>query len=343
MSDDGYDMKQLIGHVATGASLSVEQAKGAFDLMMTGEATPVQISAFLIALRVRGETVEEITGGALTMRDKMTRISGPANAMDVVGTGGDGTGPYNISTASALVVSGAGMPVAKHGNRAASSKSGAADVLSALGINLDADFALVEQALNEAGICFMFAQRHHSAMKHVGPTRVELGTRTVFNLLGPISNPAGVKRYLVGVFDRAWVEPLARVLANLGTERAWVVHGHSGMDELSTTGTSYVAELNGGEVRSFELTPADAGLETAALSDLLGGDGEYNAGAIRALLDGEAGPFRDIVLYNAGAALTVADVAADLNDGVALAARSIDSGAARDKLDALVRITNQEA
>ncbi len=341
MSD--YDMKQLIGHVATGATLGVEQAKGAFDLMMAGEATPVQISAFLMALRVRGETVEEITGGALTMRDKMTRISGPANAMDVVGTGGDGTGTYNISTASALVVAGAGVPVAKHGNKAASSKSGAADVLSALGIKLDADFSLVERSLNEAGICFMFAQRHHSAMKHVGPTRVELGTRTVFNLLGPISNPAGVRRYLVGVFDRAWIEPLARVLANLGTERAWVVHGADGMDELSTTGTSYVAELADGDVRTFEVNPGDAGLETAALEDLLGGDGEYNAAAIRALLDGEPSAFRDIVLYNAGAALTVAGEVSGIREGAAAAALSIDSGAAREKLNALVRITNEEA
>jgi anthranilate phosphoribosyltransferase len=336
-------MKQLINHVATGASLSIEQAKDAFDLMMTGEATPVQISAFLMALRVRGETVEEITGGALTMRDKMTRISGPANAMDVVGTGGDDTGTYNISTASALVVAGAGVPVAKHGNKAASSKSGAADVLSALGIKLDAEFSLVERSLNEAGICFMFAQRHHSAMKHVGPTRVELGTRTVFNLLGPISNPAGVRRYLVGVFDHAWIEPLARVLANLGTERAWVVHGADGMDELSTTGTSYVAELVDGEVRTFEVNPGDAGLETAALEDLLGGDGEYNAAAIRALLDGEQGAFRDIVLYNAGAALTVAGEVSGIRDGAAAAALAIDSGAAREKLDALVRISNEEA
>ncbi|MFP6742852.1 MAG: anthranilate phosphoribosyltransferase, partial [Alphaproteobacteria bacterium] len=269
--------------------------------------------------------------------------SGPANAIDVVGTGGDDTGTYNISTASALVVAGAGVPVAKHGNKAASSKSGAADVLSALGIKLDAEFSLVERSLNEAGICFMFAQRHHSAMKHVGPTRVELGTRTVFNLLGPISNPAGVRRYLVGVFDHAWIEPLARVLANLGTERAWVVHGADGMDELSTTGTSYVAELVDGEVRTFEVNPGDAGLETAALEDLLGGDGEYNAAAIRALLDGEQGAFRDIVLYNAGAALTVAGEVSGIRDGAAAAALAIDSGAAREKLDALVRISNEEA
>lgn len=337
------DMKQLINHVATGASLSIEQAKDAFDLMMTGDATPVQISAFLMALRVRGETVEEITGGALTMRDKMTRISGPANAMDVVGTGGDGIGTYNISTASALVVAGAGVPVAKHGNKAASSKSGAADVLSALGIKLEADFSLVERSLYEVGICFMFAQRHHSAMKHVGPTRAELGTRTVFNLLGPISNPASVRRYLVGVFDRAWIEPMAQVLANLGTERAWVVHGADGMDELSTTGTSYVAELADGEVSTFEVTPGEAGLETASLEDLMGGDGEYNAAAIRALLDGEQGAFRDIVLYNAGAALTVAGEVSGIREGAAAAALSIDSGAAREKLDALVCITNEEA
>ena len=343
MSDHSWDMKQLIGHVAGGQTLSVEQAKGAFDLMMSGEATPAQIAAFLIALRVRGETVDEITGGALTMRDKMTRIKGPANAMDVVGTGGDGHGTYNISTAAALVVAGAGVPVAKHGNKAMSSKAGAADVLAALGVNLEADMAVVERALNEAGICFMFAQRHHSAMKHVGPTRVELGTRTVFNLLGPISNPAGVKRLLVGVFDRAWIEPLARVLGNLGAERAWVVHGADGMDELSTTGPSYVAELDGGAVSTFEVTPEEAGLARVGLDDLKGGDAETNAAAMRALLDGDQGPFRDIVVLNAGAALTVAGKADDIAAGAAQAATSIDGGAAREKLEALVRITNQGA
>ena len=343
MSDDAYDMKQLIGHVAGGQTLSVEQARGAFDLMMSGEATPAQIAAFLIALRVRGETVDEITGGALTMRDKMTRIKGPANAMDVVGTGGDGHGTYNISTAAALVVAGAGVPVAKHGNKAMSSKSGAADVLAALGVNLEADIAVVERALNEAGICFMFAQRHHSAMKHVGPTRVELGTRTVFNLLGPISNPAGVKRLLVGVFDRAWIEPLAEVLGNLGAERAWVVHGADGMDELSTTGPSHVAEFDGGAVRTFEITPEEAGLARVGLDDLKGGDAAFNAAAIRALLDGDHGPFRDIVIYNAGAALTIAGEVSGIKEGVAVAALSIDGGAAREKLEALVRITNDGA
>ena len=343
MSGGSDDMKQLIGRVAGGQTLSVEQATGAFDLMMSGEATSAQIAAFLIALRVRGETVDEITGGALTMRDKMTRITGPANAMDVVGTGGDGHGTYNISTAAALVVAGAGVPVAKHGNKAMSSKSGAADVLAALGVNLEADIAVVERALNEAGICFMFAQRHHSAMKHVGPTRVELGTRTVFNLLGPISNPAGVKRLLVGVFDRAWVEPLAQVLGNLGAERAWVVHGADGMDELSTTGPSFVAELDNGAVRTFEVTPEEAGLAPASLDDLKGGDAETNASAMRALLDGDHGPYRDIVIYNAGAALAVSGEVSGLKEGVAAAVLAIDGGKAREKLEALVRITNQGA
>ena len=343
MSGGSDDMKQLIGRVARGQTLSVEQATGAFDLMMSGEATSTQIAAFLIALRVRGETVDEITGGALTMRDKMTRITGPANAMDVVGTGGDGHGTYNISTAAALVVAGAGVPVAKHGNKAMSSKSGAADVLAALGVNLEADIAVVERALNEAGICFMFAQRHHSAMKHVGPTRVELGTRTVFNLLGPISNPAGVKRLLVGVFDRAWVEPLAQVLGNLGAERAWVVHGADGMDELSTTGPSFVAELDNGAVRTFEVTPEEAGLAPASLDDLKGGDAETNASAMRALLDGDHGPYRDIVIYNAGAALVVSGEVSGLKEGVAAAVLAIDGGKAREKLEALVRITNQGA
>ena len=343
MSEDTYDMKRLIGLVARGERLTVAQSRAAFDIMMSGDATPAQIGGFLMGLRVRGETVDEITGGVMTMRAKMTTINGPDGAMDVVGTGGDGHGTYNVSTAAALVVAGCGVPVAKHGNKAASSKSGAADVLAALGVKLDADMALVERALNEAGLCFMFAQRHHSAMRHVGPSRVELGTRTLFNLLGPISNPAGVKRLLVGVFDRAWIEPIARVLGNLGAERAWVVHGADGMDELSTTGPSYVAALADGAVRQFEVTPGEAGLPTATLDGLKGGDAEVNAAAVRALLDGAAGPFRDIVLYNAGAALVVAGKAADLAAGADLAARSIDGGAARGKLADLVRITNTGA
>ena len=336
-----HDMKELIGLVAGGARLTVEQSRAAFDIMMSGDATQAQIGGFLMGLRVRGETVDEITGGVATMRAKMTAIEAPEGAMDVVGTGGDGHGTYNVSTAAAMVVAGCGVPVAKHGNKAVSSKSGAADVLAALGVNLDADMALVQKALNVGGLCFMLAPRHHGAMKNVGGPRVELGTRTIFNLLGPLSNPAGVKRLLVGVFDRAWVEPIAQVLVALGTERAWVVHGADGMDELSTTGVSFVTELKDGALRNFEVTPGSVGLATASLDDLKGGDGETNAAAIRALLDGATGPFRDIVLYNAGAALVVSGKAEDHAAGVAMAAAAIDDGAARAKLESLVRITNQ--
>ena len=337
------DMKQLIGLVAGGATLTVDQSSAAFDIMMSGEATQAQIGGFLMALRVRGETVDELTGGVTAMRAHMTRIDAPEGAMDVVGTGGDGHNTFNVSTAAAMVVAGCGVPVAKHGNKAASSKSGAADVLAALGVKLDADMALVQKALDDGGFCFMLAQRHHGAMKNVGGPRVELGTRTIFNLLGPLSNPAGVKLMLVGVFDRAWVEPIARVLGNLGTERAWVVHGADGMDELSTTGVSYVTELMDGNLRNFEVTPESVGIATATLDDLRGGDAESNADAIRALLDGAPGPFRDIVLYNAGAALVVAGKAEDHAAGVTLAAAAIDDGAARAKLDSLVRISNEES
>ena len=338
-----HDMKELLGLIASGATLSVDQSSAAFDIMMSGDATQAQIGGFLMGLRVRGETVDEITGGVTTMRAKMTTIDAPEGAMDVVGTGGDGHNTYNISTAAAMVVAGCGVPVAKHGNKAASSKSGAADVLAALGVKLDAHMTLVQRALTEDGLCFMLAQRHHGAMKNVGGPRVELGTRSIFNLLGPLSNPAGVKRMLVGVPDRAWLEPFAQVLAKLGTVRAWIVHGADGMDELSTTGASYVTELMDGAIRDFEVTPDSVGLGTVSLDDLKGGDAEANAAAIRALLDGAPGPFRDIVIYNAGAALVVAGKADDHGAGVALAAASIDGGAARSKLDNLVRITNEAA
>ena len=334
------DMKQIIGLVAAGERLNVDQARAAFEIMMSGAATPAQIGGFLIGLRVRGETVDEITGGAMTLRAQAVAIAAPEGAIDIVGTGGDARGTHNISTATALVVAGAGVPVAKHGNRAVSSKSGAADVLSELGVALDADMALVQRALSEAGLCFMLAPRHHGAMRNVGGPRVELATRTIFNLLGPLANPAGVGRYLLGVYDRAWVAPMAEVLGRLGATRAWVVHGADGMDELSTTGPSHVAELIDGAVRTFDVSPAEAGLGQCAPADLVGGTPAENAAAIRALLDGAPGPLRDVVLLNAAAALIVAGVAADLPAGVALAARAIDQGAAKAKLDSLVAITN---
>jgi anthranilate phosphoribosyltransferase len=342
MTGDKVDLKDLLAIVATGRTLGSEQAERAFDIMMSGNATPSQIGGFLMALRVRGETVEEITGAARTMRAKMLTIQAPEGAIDTCGTGGDGTGTYNISTASQFVVAACGVPVAKHGNRALSSKSGAADVLAALGVNIEADMSLVQRALEEVGTCFLMAPRHHSAMRHVGPVRVELGTRTIFNLLGPLSNPAKVKRQLLGVFSRDWVEPLAQVLNGLGHERAWVVHGADGMDELSTTGASFVAELKDGRVATFEVTPEDAGLPRARIEDLKGGDAERNRHVLRAMLDGEQGPFRDVVLYSSAAALLVAGKVSDLKSGVAMAAEAVDSGAALRTLQRLVAITNEQ-
>ncbi|MBM3487403.1 MAG: anthranilate phosphoribosyltransferase [Alphaproteobacteria bacterium] len=340
MSGDMNDLKALIGRIASGARLTQAEAEGAFDIIMSGNATPAQIGGFLMALRVRGETVDEITGAARVMRAKALKIAAPAAAIDVVGTGGDASGSLNISTGAAIVVAGAGVPVAKHGNRALSSQSGAADVLKALGVNLDADFALVERAIAEAGIGFMMAPRHHNATRHVAGPRVELGTRTIFNILGPLSNPASVRRLLVGVYARDWVEPLARVLGNLGAERAWVVHGSDGLDELTTTGASYVASLDRGRIETFEVHPRDAGLPTATPADLMGGDAAYNAAAMTALLAGAPGPYRDVVVYTAAAALVVAGAAADLRDGVARAAASIDDGRARAALERLVAISN---
>lgn len=335
----GVDFKWLLGRLAAGERLSEAESADAFDVMMSGNATPSQMGAFLMALRLRGETVEEITGAARTMRAKASPIAAPAGAIDTVGTGGDGAGTFNISTAAAIVVAGAGVPVAKHGNRNFSSKSGAADILQALGVNIDAGVGPVQRAMAEANIGFLMAPKYHSAMRHVGPTRVELGTRTIFNLLGPISNPAGAKRQLVGVFAAAWVRPIAEVLGKLGSERAWVVHG-DGLDELTTTGTSIVAELNHDKVESFELTPEMAGLKRAKLEELHGGDPAENASLLRALLDGAEGPLRDIVLLNAAAALIVAGKAKDLKDGVAMGAYSIGSGGAKRSLELLVAITN---
>ena len=335
------DMKALLAAVATGKPLSEAQAEQAFEIMMSGNATPAQIGALLMALRLRGETVEEITGAVRAMRAKMVRIEAPAGAIDTCGTGGDGAGTLNISTGASLVVAGCGVPVAKHGNRAMSSKTGAADVLAALGVNLDADMRLVERALREAGMCFMLAPRHHGAMRHVGPVRVELGLRTIFNLMGPLSNPAGARRQLVGVFARQWLAPLAAVLGRLGAERAWVVHGSDGLDEITTTGSSYVAELEAGRVREFEITPEDAGLPRSNPEDLKGADAGANARALTALLDGAKGPYRDIVLLNGAAALVVAGKAADLKAGVALAAAAIDTGRAKSVLAKLVAITNE--
>ena len=334
-------LRDIIGKVATGATLSVEQMQTALEIMMSGVATPAQMGAFLMALRVRGETVEEITGAALLMRAKMTKVEAPPDAVDIVGTGGDGHGTFNVSTCAALVAAGAGVPVAKHGNRSVSSLAGASDVLAALGVKLDVVPETIAREIREAGVGFMWAPMHHSALKHWAPIRGELGIRTVFNLLGPICNPAGVKRQVVGVFSWQWVEPVAHVLKNLGAEHVWVVHGHDGLDELTTTGATDVAELKDGKVTVFEITPADAGLAPAKLSDLRGGDAKVNAAAIREVLAGKTGPCRDIVLLTAGAAMVVGGKAANLTDGVALAAHSIESGLAAKALAALVAVSNQ--
>ena len=327
--------------IAASQGLSREDAGLAFDIMMSGEATNAQIGAFLMGLRVRGETVDEIVAGAGALRAKMTTINAPADAMDIVGTGGDSAGTLNVSTATALVVAAAGQTVAKHGNRAASSKCGSADVLMALGVNLDCDLALIEVAFREARIGFMMAPRHHAAMRHVAQVRRELGVRTIFNLLGPLANPAQVKRLLIGVFGRQWLAPLAEVMRELGAERVWVVYGRDGLDELTTTGPSFVTELNHGQIRSFEITPEAAGLPLAKPRDLLGADAKNNAKAIIALVDGQPGAYRDIVLLNAAAALVVAERADDLKDGVRIAAEAIDSGEARITLDKLIEITNR--
>lgn len=334
------DIKGALGKIALGQNLTGEEMRSVMSVIMNGEATPSQIGAFLIGMRVKGESVGEIAAAVSIMREMMVPVDAPEDAMDIVGTGGDGAETLNISTASALVVAAAGVPVAKHGNRALSSKSGASDVLQALGINLELTPEQISRCISEAGIGFMFAPMHHPAMKHVGPTRVELGTRTMFNLLGPQSNPAGVRRYMLGVFSKEWVEPVAAaLLANRATS-AWVVHGHDGLDELSTSGPSFVASIKGGNLTSFEVTPEDAGLPRATLADIKGGDPAYNAEALRQLLAGEKSAYRDIVLLNAGAALVVAGRADNLKLGAELAAQEIDSGRAKATLDKLVTVSN---
>jgi anthranilate phosphoribosyltransferase len=332
-------LRNLIQKVSSGATLDRAEIQSALEIMTAGHATPAQMGAFLMALRVRGETVDEIAGAASFMRSKMTRVNAPPGTVDIVGTGGDHHGTYNVSTCASLVAAGAGLPVAKHGNRSVSAISGASDVLAARGVKLDVGPAVIERCIAEAGVGFMWAPMHHPAMKHWAAIRGELGIRTIFNLLGPISNPAGVKRQVVGVFSWQWVEPIAQVLQALGAEHVWVVHGHDGLDELTTTGATDVAELKDGKITVFEVTPADAGLAPAKLSDLRGGDAKTNSEAIRAVLAGAKNPFRDIVLLNAAAALIVGGKTTSLSEGAAIAARSIDSGAAARALDKLIAIT----
>ena len=334
------EFKSYIAKVATGAALSRDEAAGAFEQMMSGEATPSQMGALLMALRVRGETVDEITGAVSVMRAKMLRVNAPPDAIDVVGTGGDASGSFNISTCAALIVAGAGVPVAKHGNRALSSRSGAADVLTALGVNIDLTPEQIGLCIREAGIGFMFAPAHHPAMKNVGATRVELGTRTIFNLLGPLSNPAGVRRQMIGVFSKHWTEPLAHVLKNLGAECVWVVHGSDGLDEITTSGPTSVTALEAGAIRSFEISPENVALAKVKPESLRGGDAESNAKAVEDVLEGKKTPFRDVAILNAAAALVVAGKAKDLKAGVGIAAHAIDSGEAEGRLDRLIVVSN---
>ncbi|HEY5289013.1 MAG TPA: anthranilate phosphoribosyltransferase [Caulobacteraceae bacterium] len=332
--------KPLLSRLADGATLVGEDADAFFSACLRGEPTPAQIAAAVTAMRLRGETVGEITACARALRRAAMQLDHPHDVVDVCGTGGDGAHTLNISTAAAFVAAGGGLKVAKHGNRAASSRSGSSDVLAALGVNLAARPDQQRQALDEAGICVLFAPAHHGAMRHVSAVRHELGFRTVFNLLGPLSNPAGARRQLLGVFDGRWVDPLARVLGALGATRAWVVHGE-GLDEITTTGVTHVAEWRDGGVRLFNITPEAVGLPRAALADLRGGDPAENAAALRALLAGAPGAYRDIVLINAAAAFLVADKVETLREGVDLAAESIDSGAAAAALDRLIAVTGE--
>jgi anthranilate phosphoribosyltransferase len=332
--------KPYLAKVATGASLTRDESRAAFNDLLSGEVTPAQGGAFLMALRVRGEALDEIVGAVAAMRGRMLRVDAPTNAIDIVGTGGDHSGSYNISTLASIIVSGCGVPVAKHGNRAASSRSGTADVLAALGVKLGLDPAGLQRCLSETKLCFMFAQAHHAAMRHVAPVRVELGTRTLFNLLGPLSNPAGVKRQLLGVFSEAWLDPLTHVLKELGSERVWAVHGSDGLDEITTTGPTHVTALENGTIRRFMLKPEDIGLPMAKPEDLKGSDPEHNAAQLRAVLDGARTAYRDVGLFNAAASLVVAGEAKDVRDGLDRASRALDSGAARDVLDRLVKVSN---
>jgi anthranilate phosphoribosyltransferase len=333
-------LKPLIDAAANGP-LTRAQATDAFGILFNGEATPSQIGGFLMALRTRGETVDEYAAAAAVMRAKCNAVVAPEGAMDIVGTGGDGKGTLNISTATAFVVAGAGVTVAKHGNRNLSSKSGAADALTQMGLNVMVGPKVVEKALKEAGIGFMMAPMHHPAIAHVMPTRAELGTRTIFNILGPLTNPAGVKRQLTGAFSRDMIRPMAETLGQLGSEKAWLVHGSDGTDELTITGVSWVSSLDGGVVTDFEVHPEEAGLPEHPFEDIIGGTPEENARDFNALLDGSQSAYRDAVLLNSAAALVVADAASDLKQGVEMARTSIDSGAARDKITAVARITQE--
>lgn len=335
------DLKPTLSRLANGERLSETEAEAAFGVIMAGEATPAQIAGMLMAMRVRGETVAEISGAVRAMRARMTAVDAPEGALDVCGTGGDGAGTLNVSTAVTFVLAGCGVPVAKHGNRALSSRSGGADVLAALGVNVDVPLERLPGMIRAAGCAFLFAPRHHAAMRHAAGPRVELGTRTIFNLLGPLANPGRVKRQLTGVFSRDWLRPMAEALGNLGSEHVWMVHGQ-GLDELTLAGVNDVVELRHGAIREFTVMPEDAGLPPSPIEAIKGGDAAHNAHALTALLEGAAGPYRDTVLFNAAAALIVAGRTDNLRDGAAIAARSIDTGAAMASLETLRRESTRE-
>ncbi|ODT50034.1 MAG: anthranilate phosphoribosyltransferase [Devosia sp. 63-57] len=337
------DIKQALNKIAAGKDLTGEEMRGVMRIIMKGEATQSQIGAFLMGMRIKGESVGEIAAAVSILREQMVPVSAPEDAIDIVGTGGDGVGSLNISTATALVVASAGVPVAKHGNKALSSRSGSSQALEALGVKLDLNPEEIGRTISEAGIGFMFAPNHHPAMRHVGPARAEIGVRTLFNLLGPQSNPAGVRRYLLGVYAQEWVEPVAAALLANRAIKAWVVHSSEGLDELSTSGQNFVAQIMGGDLRSFELHPEQVGLKLTDPKDLLGGDPAENAAAIVALFDGAPGAYRETVLLNAGAGLFVADKVSSIEDGIAMARESIDSGKAKQTLARLVAASNGRA
>ncbi len=334
------ELKPIIAKAADGKPLTRDEARTAFNILMSGDATPSQVAGLLMALRVRGETVDEITGAVEVMREKMTRVAAPPDAIDIVGTGGDASGSYNISTCAAFVAAGSGLKIAKHGNRALSSKSGSADVLMALGVKIDISPEKISECVAETGAGFMFAPAHHSSMKHVGPTRAELGTRTIFNLLGPLSNPASVRRQVTGVFAKHWVEPLASVLQNLGSEACWICHGEGGMDEIVPYGTTWISELKNGVIRNFEVGPEDAGIKRSTPDELKGADAAHNAGALRSVLEAKPSAFADAAQMTAAAALIVAGKAKDMKEGVAIAREAVKSGAALGTLEKLVKVSN---
>jgi anthranilate phosphoribosyltransferase len=334
--------KPIIAKVATGSPLNRSEAEHAFGVMLSGESTLAQTGAFLMALRVRGETVDEITGAANAMRQRMLKVTAPQDAIDIVGTGGDNSGSLNISTLASLITAACGVPVAKHGNRAASSKSGSADVLTALGVTVGLDVKGLERCLAKANVCFMFAPSHHASMRHVGPVRIELGTRTIFNLLGPLCNPAGVKKQVVGVFSQSWVEPIAQVLKSLGSQSVWVVHGSDGLDEITNTGPTHVTALENGAIKSFTVSPADFGLKTGTADAIKGNDAAFNAAALRDVVEGKRNAYRDIAVMNAAAGLIVAHKTQSLKEAAQIAEAAIDDGRVRQVLEALIKASKDQ-